>query len=378
MSLWFVSAAILPEIVAEGGLGPGRAAALSSAVQIGFVLGALGLAVHGTADRFDPRLVIAASGLVAAAANLALLVTPIGGTAQILLRALTGAGLAGVYPVGMKVLVGWGTRDRGALVGLFVGAITVGSALPHLLAFFGGADWRATVVGTSALAAAGALCGLAAGLGPHHARAARFDPGALRLAWSDERVRLAYLGYLGHMWELYAFWAWIGVALAASFADLLGEAATAAARLLTFAAIALGGLLCRPAGRLADRVGKAQVASWAMAASAGAGLLTALAYGGPVWLVAPLVLVWGAAVVPDSAQFSALVADAAPGDRAGSLLSLQTGLGFTLTFFTVQAVPSVAAALGWQATLAIMALGPIAGIAAMRRLIGLTRSAPFP
>jgi MFS family permease len=374
MSLWFVSAAILPEIVAEGGLDPGRAAALSSAVQIGFVAGALGLAVHGTADRFDPRLVIAASGLVAAAANLALLVTPIGGAAQIGLRALTGAGLAGVYPVGMKLLVGWGTRDRGALVGLFVGAVTVGSALPHLLAFFGGADWRATVVGTSALAAAGALCGLAAGLGPHHARAARFDPGALRLAWSDERVRLAYLGYLGHMWELYAFWAWIGVAMAAAFAGPLGEDATAAARLLTFAAIALGGLLCRPAGRLADRVGKAQVASWAMVVSGGAGLMTALAYGGPIWLVAPLVLLWGAAVVPDSAQFSALVADAAPGERAGSLLSLQTALGFTLTFFTVQAVPAVAAALGWPTTLAIMAIGPMVGIAAMRRLIGLTRT----
>ena len=375
MSLWFVSAAILPEIVAEGGLGPGRAAALSSAVQIGFVLGALGLAVHGTADRFDPRVVIAISGLVAAAANLALLVTPIGGAAQVMLRALTGAGLAGVYPVGMKLLVGWGSRDRGALVGLFVGAITVGSALPHLLAFFGGADWRATVIATSALAAAGGLAGLAATLGPEHARAARFDPGALRLAWSDERVRLAYLGYLGHMWELYAFWAWIGAALAASFAGPLGQDATAAARLVTFAAIALGGLLCRPAGRLADRVGKAQVASWAMIVSGGAGLLTALAYGGPVWLVVPLVLLWGAAVVPNSAQFSALVADAAPGERAGSLLSLQTALGFTLTFFTVQAVPSIAAALGWPATLAIMALGPIGGIAAMRRLIALGRLA---
>jgi hypothetical protein len=196
----------------------------------------------------------------------------------------------------------------------------------------------------------------------------------LRLAWSDERVRLAYLGYLGHMWELYAFWAWIGVAMAAAFAGPLGEDATAAARLLTFAAIALGGLLCRPAGRLADRVGKAQVASWAMVVSGGAGLMTALAYGGPIWLVAPLVLLWGAAVVPDSAQFSALVADAAPGERAGSLLSLQTALGFTLTFFTVQAVPAVAAALGWPTTLAIMAIGPMVGIAAMRRLIGLTRT----
>jgi MFS family permease len=373
MSLWFVSAAILPEIVAEGGLGPGRAAALSSAVQIGFVAGAVALAVHGTADRHDPRRVILASALVAAAANLALLVTPIGSAQQILLRAVTGAGLAGVYPVGMKVLVGWGTRDRGALVGLFVGALTVGSALPHLLAFLGGADWRITVVATSALAAAGGLLGAASGLGPHHARSARFDPGALRLAWSDRRVRLAYAGYLGHMWELYAFWAWIGAAAAASFAPRLGDGAVPAARLAAFAAIAVGGLLCQPAGRLADRIGKARVAEIAMQVSGAAGLATAVAFGGPVWLVAALVLVWGAAVIPDSAQFSALVADAAPGEHAGSLLALQTALGFTLTFFTVQAVPLVADALGWRVTLALLALGPALGIAAMRRLMQLQR-----
>ena len=376
MSLWFVSAAILPEIVAEAGIGPGRAAALSSAVQIGFVIGALALAVHGTADRYDPRRVMMISALIAAGANLALLVTPLGGWAQVVLRAVTGAGLAGVYPVGMKVLVGWGTRDRGALVGLFVGAVTVGSALPHLLAYFGGPDWRATVVAASAMAVAGGLCATAAGLGPQHARAARFDPGALRIAWTDRRVRLAYIGYLGHMWELYAFWAWIGVALAASFGPALGDGATAAARLVTFAAIALGGVLCQPAGLLADRIGKARVAEGAMVVSAAAGLATAAAFGGPVWLVAVLVLVWGAAVVPDSAQFSALVADAAPSDRAGSLLALQTALGFTLTFFTVQAVPVVADLLGWPATLALLAAGPAVGIVAMRRLISIVVKLP--
>jgi MFS family permease len=376
MSLWFVSAAILPEIVAEAGIGPGRAAALSSAVQIGFVIGALAMAVHGTADRYDPRRVMLLSALIAAAANLALLATPLGGWAQVVLRALTGAGLAGVYPVGMKVLVGWGTRDRGALVGLFVGAVTVGSALPHLLAYFGGPDWRATVVAASAMAVAGGLCATAAGLGPQHARAARFDPGALRIAWTDRRVRLAYIGYLGHMWELYAFWAWIGVALAGSFEPALGEGATSAARLVTFAAIALGGVLCQPAGLLADRIGKARVAEGAMAVSAAAGLATAAAFGGPVWLVAVLVLVWGAAVIPDSAQFSALVADAAPSDRAGSLLALQTALGFTLTFFTVQAVPVVADLLGWPATLALLAAGPAVGIVAMRRLISIVVKLP--
>ena len=170
------------------------------------------------------------------------------------------------------------------------------------------------------------------------------------------------------MWELYAFWAWIGAAAAASFGPRLGEAALPAARLLAFAAIALGGLLCQPAGRLADRIGKARVAELAMQASGAAGLATALAFGGPIWLVATLVLVWGAAIIPNSAQFSALVADAAPGSHAGSLLALQTALGFTLTFFTVQAVPLVAGALGWRVTLALLAIGPVVGISAMRRL----------
>jgi MFS family permease len=271
----------------------------------------------------------------------------------------------------MKIAVGWGTRDRGLLVGLLVGAVTLGSASPHLVALLGGADWRATVATASALAASGAVLALGARLGPHHARAAGFDPAALRLAWTNRRVRLAYLGYFAHMWELYAFWAWIAVATTTAFAAPLGPDAPDAARLLTFSAIALGGLSCVPAGWLADRVGKARVAQAAMALSGLAGLAAALAFGGPVWLLAALVLLWGAAVIPDSAQFSALVADAAPPERAGSLMTLQTALGFLLTFFTVQAVPSVAAALGWPATLALMALGPAAGVEAMRRLIRL-------
>lgn len=372
LSLWFVSAAILPDLVAAGGLTPGRAALLSSAVQIGFVLGAVALAVHGTADRFDPRRLFFIAALVAATANLLLLVTPPGGLLQVGLRAITGAGLAGVYPVAMKIVVGWGTKDRGLLVGLVVAAVTIGSALPHLLAYLGGAEWRWVVVASSAMAALGGACGLSARLGPGHARAAGFDPGALRLAWTDRRVRLAYFGYLGHMWELYAFWAWIGAAASAAFADTLGAGAGPAARLLTFAAVAVGGVLCVPAGWLADGIGKARVARAAMVASGVAGLATAASFGGPPWLFAVAVLCWGAAVIPDSAQFSALVADAAPPERAGSLMTLQTALGFTLTFFTVQAVPLAAAAVGWPATLALMAIGPAVGIAAMTRLIRLT------
>ncbi len=170
------------------------------------------------------------------------------------------------------------------------------------------------------------------------------------------------------------FWTWIGAAASVAFAaHMNAEAARDGARLLAFGAIALGGLLCLPAGALADRIGKARVAQGAMVASGLAGLGAALAFGGPPWLFALLVLIWGATIIPDSAQFSALVADAAPPERAGSLMTFQTALGFTLTFFTVQAVPWVASVLGWPLTMAIMTLGPVAGIVAMQRLIRATR-----
>lgn len=370
MSLWFASAAILPDMVRESGIDAMRQAMLSSGVQLGFVAGALAVAASGLADRFDPRRVFALCGVLAALCNAALLIAPIGGTVAILLRFLTGLLLAGVYPVGMKIAVGWGTKDRGLLVGLLVGALTVGSALPHLAAWLGGADWRSVIVATSVLALAGGLLVLLCGLGPHHARAPRFSTRAIALAWTNRRIRLTYLGYFGHMWELYAMWAWVGAAAAASYGALLGEAdATRLAKLTAFLAIALGGLTCAPAGWVADRIGKAQVTIIAMALSGSAAIATALTFGGPIWLTFVLIVIWGIFVIPDSAQFSALVADASPPDLAGSVMTLQTALGFALTAVTVQATPLLANAFGWPAVLAGLALGPMVGIAAMLRLL---------
>jgi len=348
MSLWFVSAAVLPEMTAEAGLSSARGAALSSAVQIGFVIGALGFAILGLADRFDPRRVFFLSGLVAAAANALLLVTAIGGTEQIVLRVITGAALAGVYPVGMKIAVGWGQKDRGLLVGLLVGALTLGSASPHLFALLGGLDWRVTVGVASLASALGAVLILLTQLGPFHSRAPRFDPGVVAQAWTNRRVRLAYAGYLGHMWELYAFWAWCAAIAAASF-TLSGHAAPeTAARLTAFLAIALGGLACIPVGALADRIGKARAAQAMMILSGLAGVVAAFSFAGPVWLVASVLVLWGIFIIPDSAQFSALVADAAPPESVGSLMTFQTALGFALTAITVQVTPMAGACLWYR------------------------------
>lgn len=216
MSLWFVSAAILTDMTREVAIEPWRQAALSSGVQIGFVCGALVSAVLGIADRFDPRRVLLVSAISAAAANASLLAVTPGGSLSIAARFITGALLAGVYPVGMKIAVGWGLRDRGFLVGALVGALTLGSALPHLISFMGGTNWRVSVAVASIAAAAGGLLGPMVRLGPHHARAANFNFRAIGAAWTNRRIRLAYAGYLGHMWELYAMWAWIATATAAS------------------------------------------------------------------------------------------------------------------------------------------------------------------
>lgn len=366
MSLWFTSAAVLPDMVREGAIDPTRQALLSTGVQAGFVVGALAVSISGVADRFDPRKVFAFSAVAAALANAVLLVAPIGGAIAIAARFATGALLAGVYPVGMKIAVGWGTRDRGLLVGLLVGALTLGNGTPYLAAFFGGADWRATVFAVSLIACLGAVFVLLAGLGPHHAHSPRFEPGAIRLAWTDKSIRNAYLGYFGHMWELFAMWAWVGVAATASYSTTLdGDDAISLGKLTAFIAIGLGGIACVVAGVFADRIGKAEVTIVAMAASGTAAVLTAVTFGGPVWLTFVLIVIWGIAVIPDSAQFSALVADAAPPHLSGSLLTFQTALGFTLTIITVQAAPGLAALFGWPIVLAGLAIGPAAGIVAM-------------
>jgi len=366
MSLWFVSSAILGDMSAEAGLSAGAQAALSSAVQAGFVAGAILSAVFGIADRYEPRYVFAFFCITAAIAN-ALLVSVIPGSGlAILLRGLTGAALAGVYPVGMKIAVGWGQKDRGLLVGLLVGGLTLGSASPHLLSFYGGTDWRITVLVASALTVLAAFIVLAVRNGPYHTKAANFNPRVVTEAWTNKSIRRAYGGYLGHMWELYAMWSWIGVALAVSFAfHMPTEEAAQFAKLMAFIIIAAGAISCPLAGWVADRVGKAELTIIAMAVSGSCAVLFALTFGGSVWLTILVSIVWGIAIIPDSAQFSVLVADHAKGDQAGSLMTFQTALGFALTIVTVQMTPVIAAKVGWPIMMSLLALGPLFGIISM-------------
>jgi MFS family permease len=277
--------------------------------------------------------------------------------------------MAGVYPVGMRLVATWAKGDMGLMVGILVGALTLGSAGPHLINALGGVQWRIPLVvsSLSALAAA-ALIGFT-GIGPNRRPAPRFDPAAALSAWRDVPLRLANLGYLGHMWELYAMWAWIGVFFNASFAlRLAPDAAPLAAKLAAFATIAAGAIGSVGAGVLADRLGRTTLTIAAMAISGSCAATIGFLFGGnPVWLVA-VGLVWGISIVADSAQFSASVAELADPARVGTMLTVQTALGFTLTLITIHLMPYLIDALGWRYAFLPLAIGPAAGIWAMARL----------
>jgi MFS family permease len=374
LALWFSGTAAGPGMAREAvQAGPGFQALLTGAVQAGFVAGTLASALLALPDRFDPRRVFAIAALTGAAANAAILLLPPGADAVIAARFATGMTLAGVYPVGMKLAAGWADRgDAGWVIGLVVGGLTLGSASPHLVNALGGLDWRATlaVASLAAVASAG-LIGLSRP-GPRHAAAARFRPGAALDLWRNGGMRLVTLGYLGHMWELYAMWAWVGLYLAASSAAWHGEttaqAGAGSSALATFAVIAAGAPGCVAAGRLADRIGRVRVTVGAMAISGACCLLAGPAYGLHPALTTALCLLWGVAVVADSAQFSAALAELSDPALTGTMLTLQTCFGFALTLFTIQLMPVLVGYAGWGGAFAVLAAGPALGIVAMVRL----------
>ncbi len=370
MSLWFSASAVAPELASAWGLTPTQTGLLTSAVQVGFVVGALLSAVLTLSDTIPPRSLFAGSALAGAALTLLLATVVDSVLPAVGLRFLTGVALAGVYPPGMKVVAGWFREGRGLAIGTLIGALTVGSALPHLVRGVGGLGRPTLVLFVAAgLAALGGVLVLFVRPGPYQAPAAPFDPRAVRRILADRGTLLANLGYFGHMWELYAVWTWIPAFLAASFALTEDPLATPqVAALVAFGTIAVGGLGALVAGVGADRFGRTTVTSASMLVSGTACLLAGAVFGSSLVVLVPFVLVWGFVIVADSAQFSAAVTELAEGSYVGSALTVQTALGFLLTTVSIQLVPRLVATVGWRWAFAPLAVGPALGTLAMLRL----------
>lgn len=368
MTLWFSASAAVPNLIETGQITGERGSLLTGAVQIGFVFGTLASAFLGLADRFDPRRVFSVAAVLGSAVNALILVVGFNDPWTLPLRFLTGALMAGIYPVGMKMAAGWAERNMGLMIGALVGAVTLGSALPHLFTSLSDLDWR-TVIGAasiSTLLGAGGI--LLIGLGPAHRKAGRFRPVHVVAMLRRRSVLLANGGYLGHMWELYAMWTWIGAFLAWGLGQGDGAAIGPDPALLTFFVVASGALGCLAAGALADRYGRTMTTMTAMAVSGSCAAIIGLTPGVGPWVMLTVAMIWGISIVADSAQFSAAIAELSEPELVGSMLTVQTCLGFLLTTIGIQLVPIMVDWLSWRFAFVFLSIGPFLGVLSMWRL----------
>jgi MFS family permease len=368
MGVWFSASAVVPVLTTLWELDNAGQAWLTMSVQIGFVIGALTSTLLNLADRIPAHRLLAFSALAAAlsTALIPLLTNSLG--PAILFRFLSGAFLAGVYPVGMKLIATWTQKNRGFGIGLLVGALTVGSAFPHLLRIFGSLEeWKAVLYLAAFFAALGGILALLfVRPGPYNAKSPPFNWKYTGDIFRHKEILMANLGYLGHMWELYAMWTWLPMFFVTSFKLTCTNLTWAG--IWSFAIIAIGGLGSAIAGKLADRMGRTAVTIGSLLISGICCLAVGSLFGAnPVWIVS-LCLLWGFAVVADSAQFSACITELAHPEYIGTALTLQTSLGFLLTLITIRILPALVSWIGWQGAFAFLAIGPVFGIWAMTTL----------
>jgi len=367
MSTWFSASAVIPQLRALWNLNPSTSAWLTIAVQIGFAVGAVISSLFNLADIIAAKHIILIGSIGAALANL-LLEWAGGPELGIPLRFATGFFVAGIYPPAFKLISTWYREGRGLALGILAAAISVGNGLPHLVNGLGGLDWRVVILVTSSLTIVGGLIvEFAVTHGPFPFPAAIFDPKQIRLAFANRGVRLATMGYVGHMWELFAVYAWFSV----FFADSLrskGLMVGANASFATYAVFLAGAFGCWAGGVLADHNGRTWTTTLMLAVSGSCSLLIGLFFDTSPWLLLAIGLIWGFTIVADSAQFSTMVTELADQAYVGTALTLQLATGFAITVPTIWLIPILEPFLTWKWVFILLVPGPLMGILAMRRL----------
>ncbi|MCL2459492.1 MAG: hypothetical protein FWF31_11775 [Desulfobulbus sp.] len=361
-SLWFSANSAADDLIREWGIGVADLGTLTNAVQLGFIVGTLGFSISGLADRFTASRIFAVCAIVGALVNAAFALLVTGMATGVPLRFAVGLCLAGIYPLGMKLVVSWVPERAGSALAQLVGMLTLGTALPHGIRLAGaGWSWSATILVSSGLALLAAAAILSLGDGPHLKR--RHDAPPLRLGrvfhtFSIGDFRASAFGYFGHQWEIYAFWT-----LAPALVVLSGLAVPGSPALsgFAFAIIGIGALGCLVGGWWSQRIGSARVAATALVLSASCCALYPLGVAWPNWAKAALLLLWGASVVADSPHFSALSACACPPEIVGSALAFQNAIGFAITMGSIHL--GTAWVGDWQAAIAWLLLpGPLLGL----------------
>jgi MFS family permease len=367
-SLWFAGNAVLPELQASLQLQQGALALLTSAVQLGFIAGTLVFALLSLSDRFSPRLLFLLCALLGAVANGLVVFAAKDLYAVLLLRALTGFLLAGIYPVGMKIAASWYSTGLGKAIGYLVGALVLGTAFPHLIRGLGATlPWQQVLLAVSVLAAVGGvLLYLLVPDGPYLRKGATFNLGNMLQAFRDKGFRAAALGYFGHMWELYTLWAFTPLILATTLPQL----SPSQVAWYSFLVIAAGAVGCIGGGYLSQVWGSARVAFVQLLLSGVCCLLSVVVFQIDIpLLIIPFMLFWGIVVAGDSPQFSALTAKTAPPHLVGTALTVVVSIGFAITVVSIQFTELLLKSFSVHAVFALLAIGPILGLIGLRRLV---------
>jgi MFS family permease len=367
LTTWFSATAIIPELIVHWGLTTSQAAWLTNAVQVGFVIGAIAASLINLPDIVKMQRLIAVSALIAASTNMLLLVvnTP---TMAIVARLLTGVALAGVYPPALKLMATWFIKGRGLALGFLIGALTFGSAMPHLLrAMTQGIAWEVVVISTSGLTLISCLIfAFWVREGPHAFGRATFNPRQFIEVFSQKPLWLANLGYFGHMWELYAMWAWFLAFGNAAAQNGMSPFPFGSPSMLSFVVVGSGVIGCILGGVLSDKIGRCFTTAGMMIISGACAVAIGFLFDGPAWALATVAIIWGITVIGDSAQFSAAVTELADSKFVGTALTLQLGIGFALTVLAIWALPLFAGLIGgWQWAFLMLVPGPIIGTLAM-------------